>query len=148
MFGIWLRSVRTVLASCIILRMENLMKENNYINDNNTCDVKIIKFWKYLNATMVLTWYLLHKWHVQQQLSPSIYFFISPSRHGGLQTDGGISLEPSRNWTSGKRKSFAKQPFQSIYIKYLTTMKGEQIVRKVFVNCMAENELKNKRRQL
>ena len=52
----------------------------------------------------------MHSWHVQQQLSPSSYFFICPSGHGRLQTEEGTSVglnsvEFKRNCTSENEKS-------------------------------------------
>lgn len=45
--------------------------------------------------------YLPHSWQVQQQLSPSMYFFIRPFLHGWLQMDCGGSGWPHWNCTSG-----------------------------------------------
>ena len=57
-----------------------------------------------LGQQVKLTSNLPHEWQVQQQLSPSSYFFLNPIWHGLLQIDSGIpSSESNLNWISEKK---------------------------------------------
>ena len=56
------------------------------------------------NSIYQLTSNLPHQWQVQQQLSPSSYFFLNPIWQALLQIDSGIpSSESNLNWISEKK---------------------------------------------
>ena len=119
-FTIWIMAFNSLLENCYIIIIKNVSRNSfsfhlfrinssleTYIFIELFSMVSILHIKKIqinTRSTGELTSNLPHEWQVQQQLSPSSYFFLNPIWHGLLQIDSGIpSSESNLNWISEKK---------------------------------------------